>query len=47
MPITRDELDDPTLTSDRWTVRTALDRLAERGDPPAELIGRPQVLPQP
>jgi bifunctional non-homologous end joining protein LigD len=46
MPITWDELDDPTLTSDRWTVRTALDRLEERGDPLAELIGRPQVLPK-
>lgn len=46
MPIAWDELDDPTLTSDRWTVRTALDRLAERGDPLAGLIGRPQVLPQ-
>jgi bifunctional non-homologous end joining protein LigD len=45
MPITWEELDDPTLTSDRWTVRTALERLAEVGDPLASLIGRPQVLP--
>ena len=45
MPITWDELDDPALTSDRWTVRTALARLEERGDPLAELVGRPQVLP--
>jgi len=45
MTLTWDELDDPTLTSDRWTIRTALDRLAERGDPLADLIGRPQVLP--
>jgi bifunctional non-homologous end joining protein LigD len=46
MPIAWEELDDPTLTSDRWTIRTALDRLAERGDPLAELVGRPQVLPE-
>jgi bifunctional non-homologous end joining protein LigD len=46
MPITWDELDDPTLTSDRWTIRTALDRLEERGDPLADLVGRPQVLPE-
>ena len=46
MPITWDELDDPTLSSDRWTVRTGLARLQERGDPLAELIGRPQVLPK-
>jgi bifunctional non-homologous end joining protein LigD len=45
MPITWDELDDPTLTSDRWTIRTTLDRLHERGDPLAPLIGKPQVLP--
>ncbi|MCO8127880.1 ATP-dependent DNA ligase [Acidimicrobiia bacterium EGI L10123] len=46
MPITWDELDDPALTSHRWTVRTALERLEERGDPLADLIGRPQVLPK-
>lgn len=46
MPITWDELDYSTPTADRWTVRTALERLAERGDPLAELIGRPQALPQ-
>jgi len=45
MPIAWDELDDDALTSDRWTIRTALDRLAERGDPLAPLIGRPQRLP--
>jgi len=46
MPVTWDELDDPTLRSDRWTIRTALDRIAERGDPLAPLIGRPQRLPE-
>lgn len=46
MPFGWDELDDPTLTSDRWTIRTALARLEEHGDPLADLIGRPQALPQ-
>ncbi|MDD7935792.1 DNA polymerase ligase N-terminal domain-containing protein [Actinomycetospora straminea] len=45
MPITWDELDDPELTPDRWTVRTALDRLAEVGDPLRPLLGRAQTLP--
>ncbi|MFB9733343.1 hypothetical protein [Ornithinimicrobium kibberense] len=31
-PIAWDELEDPELRPDRWTVRTILDRLAERGD---------------
>ncbi len=33
VPIAWDELDDPDLTPDRWTIRTVLDRLAEVGDP--------------
>ena len=41
VPIEWDELDDPDLRPDRWTIRTVLDRL-ERGDPLAPLIGRPQ-----
>jgi len=45
VPITWDELDDDSLRSDRWTVRTVLDRLAERGDPLAPLVGRAQRLP--
>jgi bifunctional non-homologous end joining protein LigD len=45
VPLTWDELDDPTITSDRWTVRTVLDRLATRGDPLAELVGLEQRLP--
>lgn len=45
VPITWDELDDPDLTSDRWTVRTVLDRLDEAGDPLAPLIGQQQELP--
>ncbi len=45
VPIAWDELDDPDLTPDRWTVRTVLDRLQEVGDPLRPLVGRPQVLP--
>jgi len=45
VPISWDELDDPDLTPDRWTIRTVLDRLAEAGDPLADLIGLPQELP--
>lgn len=45
VPITWDELDDPDLAPDRWTIRTVLDRLAEAGDPLRPLIGRPQELP--
>lgn len=46
VPITWDELDDPGLRPDRWTVRTVLDRVAEAGDPLAPLIGLPQQLPE-
>ncbi|MDQ6697652.1 MAG: ATP-dependent DNA ligase [Actinomycetota bacterium] len=45
VPITWDELDDPDLRPDRWTIRTMLDRLASAGDPLAALVGRPQRLP--
>jgi bifunctional non-homologous end joining protein LigD len=45
VPITWDELDDPDLRPDRWTVRTVLDRLAEAGDPLRPLIGLQQALP--
>ena len=31
-PIAWDELDDPDLRPDRWTIRTILDRVAEKGD---------------
>jgi DNA ligase D len=31
-PIAWDELDDPDLRPDRWTIRTLLDRVAEKGD---------------
>jgi bifunctional non-homologous end joining protein LigD len=45
VPIEWDELDDPELRPDRWTIRTALDRLADRGDPLAPLVGLRQELP--
>jgi bifunctional non-homologous end joining protein LigD len=45
VPIRWDELDDPGLRPDGWTVRTVLDRLAEVGDPLAPLIGMAQDLP--
>ncbi len=31
-PISWEELDDPDLRPDRWTIRTIVDRVAERGD---------------
>jgi bifunctional non-homologous end joining protein LigD len=46
VPIGWDELDDPDLAPDRWTIRTVLDRLAAVGDPMARLIGLPQELPE-
>lgn len=45
VPIRWDELDDPDLRPDRWTISTVGDRLAEAGDPLAPLIGRHQALP--
>ncbi|RIK15491.1 MAG: ATP-dependent DNA ligase [Acidobacteria bacterium] len=45
-PITWDELDDPELRPDRWTVRTVLDRLAERGDLFTGVLRQDQVLPR-
>ncbi|CAM03450.1 bifunctional non-homologous end joining protein LigD [Saccharopolyspora erythraea NRRL 2338] len=45
VPISWDELDDPDLTPDRWTVRTVFDRLDEVGDPLAPLVGLEQELP--
>lgn len=45
VPVTWDELDDPDLRPDRWTVRDVGERLATSGDPLAPLIGRQQALP--
>ncbi len=44
MPIRWDELDDPALRSDRWTITTALDRLAEEGDLAAPMLTDRQHL---
>ncbi len=46
VPIRWEELDDPDLRPDRWTVRTVLDRVQTVGDPLAPLIGRQQDLPR-
>jgi bifunctional non-homologous end joining protein LigD len=46
VPISWDELDDPSLRPDRWTVRSVLDRLAEKGDPFRSLLGVAQELPE-
>ena len=45
VPISWDELEDPDLRPDRWTIRTIGDRLASAGDPLAPLIGLQQHLP--
>ncbi|MGH1562167.1 DNA polymerase ligase N-terminal domain-containing protein [Mumia sp. DW29H23] len=46
VPLTWDELDDPDLRPDRWTIRTVLDRLEEKGDPFRVLLGAAQELPE-
>jgi bifunctional non-homologous end joining protein LigD len=45
VPLSWDELDDPDLRPDRWTVRTVLERLDTRGDPFRVLLGAAQELP--
>jgi bifunctional non-homologous end joining protein LigD len=44
-PLEWDELDDPALRSDSYTIRTVLDRLSERGDPFRPLLQTRQTLP--
>ena len=44
-PIAWDELDDPDLRPDRWTIRTIADRVASRGDLFAPALGEGQALP--
>lgn len=46
VPIDWDELDDPGLRSDSWTIRTVPDRVASRGDPFRRLLDAPQRLPE-
>ena len=45
-PITWDELDDPELRPNRWTIRTILDRVAEHGDLFAAAQTDAQELPR-
>jgi bifunctional non-homologous end joining protein LigD len=45
VPIEWDELDDPSLRPDRWTIRTVLDRIEELGDPMAPMLRDAQDLP--
>ncbi len=44
-PIRWDELDDPELAPDRWTIRSLPERMAEVGDLFAPALGRGQRLP--
>jgi len=44
-PITWDELDDPSLAPDGFTIRSVLDRVAEQGDLFRTVLGPGQVLP--
>jgi bifunctional non-homologous end joining protein LigD len=46
VPLEWEELDDPGLTPDGWTIRDVPGRLAERGDPFAALLGVEQKLPE-
>ena len=45
MPIRWDELDDPELRSDRWTIRDAGERLVQVGDLLAPMLHEHQKLP--
>ena len=45
-PIEWDELDDPELRPDRWTIRTILDRVAEKGDLFRPVVTTEQGLPR-
>ena len=44
-PIEWDELDDPKLRPDRWTIRTIGERIAQKGDLFAAVLGLGQRLP--
>jgi bifunctional non-homologous end joining protein LigD len=44
-PISWDELDDPDLTPDAFTISTIIDRVAERGDLFRAVLDHPQPLP--
>jgi bifunctional non-homologous end joining protein LigD len=46
VPIGWEELDDPGLRPDRWTIRTVLDRVESHGDPFRVLLRGAQQLPE-
>jgi bifunctional non-homologous end joining protein LigD len=46
MPIAWDELEDPELRPDRWTIRTVHERLEQRGDLFRAVLAMPQTLPK-
>jgi bifunctional non-homologous end joining protein LigD len=46
VPIAWDELDDPDLRPDRWTIRDVPERLATHGDPFRALLHTSQELPE-
>jgi bifunctional non-homologous end joining protein LigD len=46
VPLEWDELDDPKLRPDRWTIDTVVERLASVTDPFAVLLGLEQRLPK-
>jgi bifunctional non-homologous end joining protein LigD len=45
VPVRWEELDDPELRPDRWTIATVRHRVDEAGDPLSPLVGRQQRLP--
>jgi len=45
-PIAWEELEDPTLTPDRFTIRTIVDRVAEKGDLFRDVLQSEQHLPR-
>ena len=45
MPVTWEELDEPDLRPDGWTILTALDRVARLGDVFHDVLGHPQEIP--
>lgn len=47
LPVRWEELDDPELCPDRWTIRDAGDRIRREGDLFAGALGPPQHLPDP
>jgi bifunctional non-homologous end joining protein LigD len=46
VPIEWDEIEEPDLRSDQWTIRTVLERVQERGDPMAAMLRDAQQLPE-